>query len=398
MPTPTDGDQQRLLQTVWDLFATYSRWPTFAQVDRKLDRDFDLDAQVVSQRLPAELLYPRVDGWLAPDRELGLTIAGAVACSGSQEDVRYFLEVVRFAAELERSWPGRPTEETDEPILTSADVVQRVQLPAAGREALLRRLSHLLTVEDWGWRSASPGGPDWQFELSRQVRRFRGVSDLDQYWSIRTRQTEQPSPRRLGDERGSELGGAWALEKSTYPIVVPPLTRSEAVAQIGDVHMGQLGSEEEIDDVFDELQDRLRNDVGLSTTATAWNPVARRFKEGLPAVLAALAAAAAPPAAMPSAPPPSASSRPPSKITVDNYAVVPTGIGTEVQGEATNNDTVEHSALLKATLYDESGKIVDTADGAVSQLAPGETKTFSLLSLNAVQQYARLKVQVDAVY
>ncbi len=480
MPTPTDGDQQRLLQTVWDLFATYSRWPTFAQVDRKLDRDFDLDAQVVSQRLPAELLYPRVDGWLAPDRELGLTIAGAVACSGSQEDVRYFLEVVRFAAELERSWPGRPTEETDEPILTSADVVQRVQLPAAGREALLRRLSHLLTVEDWGWRSASPGGPDWQFELSRQVRRFRGVSDLDQYWSIRTRQTEQPSPRRLGDERGSmvaadkifisharadrkladllrdtlvlggiprerifysssratgipsgtdvrarlrgelqqaglvielisttfltrpmcllELGGAWALEKSTYPIVVPPLTRSEAVAQIGDVHMGQLGSEEEIDDVFDELQDRLRNDVGLSTTATAWNPVARRFKEGLPAVLAALAAAAAPPAAMPSAPPPSASSRPLSKITVDNYAVVPIGIGIEVQGEATNNDTVEHSALLKATLYDESGKIVDTADGAVSQLAPGETKTFSLLSLNAVQQYARLKVQVDAVY
>src|SRR6266508_499868 len=177
MPTPTDGDQQRLLQTVWDLFATYSRWPTFAQVDRKLDRDFDLDAQVVSQRLPAELLYPRVDGWLAPDRELGLTIAGAVACSGSQEDVRYFLEVVRFAAELERSWPGRPTEETDEPILTSADVVQRVQLPAAGREALLRRLSHLLTVEDWGWRSASPGGPDWPFELSRQVRRFRGVRD-----------------------------------------------------------------------------------------------------------------------------------------------------------------------------------------------------------------------------
>jgi hypothetical protein len=195
-----------------------------------------------------------------------------------------------------------------------------------------------------------------------------------------------------------ELGAAWALEKSTYPIVVPPLTRNQAVAQIGDVRMGQLSSDEEIDDVFDELQDRLRSDLGLSTTATAWNPVVRRFKEDLPAVLATLTAAAAPLSAMPSAPPPSDSSRPPAKITVDNYAVVPTGLGTEVQGEATNNDTVEHNALLKATFYDESGKIVGTADGAVSQLAPGETKTFSLVSANAVRQYARLKVQIDAVY
>lgn len=69
-----------------------------------------------------------------------------------------------------------------------------------------------------------------------------------------------------------ELGGAWALEKPTYPIVVPPLTRSQAVAQIGDVNMGQLGSHEDIDDVFDELHDRLASDVGVSTTATEWNP------------------------------------------------------------------------------------------------------------------------------
>jgi hypothetical protein len=195
-----------------------------------------------------------------------------------------------------------------------------------------------------------------------------------------------------------ELGGAWVLEKSTYPIVVPPLTRSQAVAQIGDVHMGQLGSDEEIDDVFDELHDRLRSDLGLSTTATGWNPVARRFREGLPAVLAALTVAAAPPAATPSTSPPSPPSRPPAKITVDNYTVVPGGYGTEVHGEATNNDSVEHSASLKATLYDESGKIVGTADGVVSQLAPGETKTFTLVSTNAVPQHARLKVQVDAIY
>lgn len=195
-----------------------------------------------------------------------------------------------------------------------------------------------------------------------------------------------------------ELGGAWALEKPTYPIVVPPLTRSQAVMQIGDVHMGQLGSPEEIDDIFDELHDRLASELGLTTTATEWNPVARRFKEGLPAVLAALAAAAAPPAATPSTLPPPSPSGPKPKITVSNYDVVPSGYGTEVQGEATNDDTVEHTASLKATLYDESGKILGTADGMVTQLAPGETKTFTLISTNAVLQHDRLKVQVDAVF
>ena len=195
-----------------------------------------------------------------------------------------------------------------------------------------------------------------------------------------------------------ELGGAWALEKPTYPIVVPPLRRSQAVEQIGDVNMGQLASGEEIDDVFDELHDRLASDVGLFTTATEWNPVARRFKDGLPAVLTALVAATAPSSAAPSVPPPASSPRPGPKITVDNYDVVPSGYGTEVQGEATNNDSVEHSVAIKATFYNESDRIIGTADGMVTQLAPGETKTFTLISTNVIRQHARMKVQVDAVF
>jgi hypothetical protein len=68
---------------------------------------------------------------------------------------------------------------------------------------LLTRLGLLLEVEPWGWQTASAGSPDWQFWLNRHVRRFRGVKDRDQYWSIRTRQTEQPSPRRVDTERES---------------------------------------------------------------------------------------------------------------------------------------------------------------------------------------------------
>jgi hypothetical protein len=99
---------------------------------------------------------------------------------------------------------------------------------------------------------------------------------------------------------------------------------------------------------------RVMETYGARTCGLEWNPVARRFKEGLPAVLGALAAGAAPPAATPSAPPPTALSRPTPKITVDNYDVVPSGYGTEV--------------------------------------------SFTLISTNTVSQHARLKVQVDAVY
>jgi hypothetical protein len=353
-----------------------------------------------------------------------------------------------------------------------------VELPVTGRKELLTRLGLLLAVERWGWRSANSGGPDWKFEVSREVRRFRGVRDLGQYWSIRTGQTEQASRGPQGEKRESmatadkifishawadrkladllrntlvlggipserifysssratgipsgtdvraqlrrelqqaglvielisttflsrpmcliELGGAWALEKSTYPIVVPPLTRRQAAEKIGDVNMGQLGGDDEINDAFDELHDRLQNDIGLSTTVSQWNPVARQFKQDLPAVLAAIRAAAVSAAATPSAPPHPGSSRP-AKITVDNYRVVSTAYGTEVQGEATNTDTAEHSAAIKATFYAANGEIVGTADGVVTQLAPGDTKTFTLMSVSAIPHHARLKVQVDSI-
>lgn len=60
-----------------------------------------------------------------------------------------------------------------------------------------------------------------------------------------------------------ELGGAWALGTPTYPILVPPLTRYLAVQNIGDVQMGILGSEGDLNDLFDELHDRLSKDVGV---------------------------------------------------------------------------------------------------------------------------------------
>ena len=50
-----------------------------------------------------------------------------------------------------------------------------------------------------------------------------------------------------------ELGGAWALGKPTYPIVVPPYTFAAASVHIGEIIMASLGTPAQISDLLHEL-------------------------------------------------------------------------------------------------------------------------------------------------
>ncbi|WP_104524366.1 TIR domain-containing protein [Blastococcus atacamensis] len=88
-----------------------------------------------------------------------------------------------------------------------------------------------------------------------------------------------------------ELGAAWVMEVPTFPVVVPPLSRTELIAQIGDVHLPRLGTEEELDELFDELHGRLFEHLGVTVQAAVWNPAVRDFKRDLPQALAAVDAA-----------------------------------------------------------------------------------------------------------
>jgi hypothetical protein len=86
------------------------------------------------------------------------------------------------------------------------------------------------------------------------------------------------------------------------------------------------------------------------------------------------------------------------KMTIKNSTVTDKSYGIhQVDGEITNNDTGKHSATLKATFYSADGKIMGTASGAVNDVAPGETKTFSLMSTDSISGYKDMKVQVDTL-
>lgn len=192
-----------------------------------------------------------------------------------------------------------------------------------------------------------------------------------------------------------ELGGAWAMETPTYPIVVPPLARNEATSQIGNVQMGALSSEAEIDDIFGELADRLEQNLGIRIRTTAWNRALKDFKALLPSkLLTAHEAAAAAPIPPSVAAVAAASSGSGDKITLHNISIVAGPRSKELHGEATNHDVVEHSVTIKATFYGADGKIVGSLGGVVNQLRPGGTKTFSL---HDTPEHSRFKVDVDMI-
>lgn len=85
------------------------------------------------------------------------------------------------------------------------------------------------------------------------------------------------------------------------------------------------------------------------------------------------------------------------KLTIKNSTYSEANGLKQVVGEVTNNDSSQHSATLKATFYDANGKILGTATGAVNEVAPGGTKTFTLITADNVTGYKDMKVQVDTL-
>ena len=190
-----------------------------------------------------------------------------------------------------------------------------------------------------------------------------------------------------------ELGGAWVLGVSTYPVVVPPLSREEAVSRIGNVQMGALTTESQVDDVFNELHGRLAETVGIQTTISTWNRAVASFKRQLPSVMATSEATAE---LTPPSPKSTSSASPLSneKISFANISIIDGAFGKQLIAEATNNDSAEHSASVKATFYDSSNKIVGARDGVINQLHPGSMKT---LTIDSVPDHVTCRLQVDTL-
>ncbi|UJC79939.1 toll/interleukin-1 receptor domain-containing protein [Rhodococcus erythropolis] len=185
-----------------------------------------------------------------------------------------------------------------------------------------------------------------------------------------------------------ELGGAWSLKKSTFPVVIPPLTRVQAIEAIGSFQMADLGDPSSARTVWFELQDRIKEALHIDIGASTWSEAVSDFADAF-ATLPASASSEANAQVAPETPSEPASDDD-DEIAISNVTIR----GNQLHGEATNRDAIEHSATLTATFYAEDGSIAGTGGAAVVSMKPGRTKTFTVLS---VPKHARYKVDVDSV-
>ncbi|WP_329566293.1 toll/interleukin-1 receptor domain-containing protein [Kitasatospora sp. NBC_01266] len=77
-----------------------------------------------------------------------------------------------------------------------------------------------------------------------------------------------------------EMGAAWVLEKDTYPIVVPPLSRERVGQALGDIRVATMVDDFEVVSLVDELHEKVQKQLsGISLRLQDWNAAGRSFKE-----------------------------------------------------------------------------------------------------------------------
>jgi hypothetical protein len=184
-----------------------------------------------------------------------------------------------------------------------------------------------------------------------------------------------------------ELGGAWAMKKSTYPVLLPPLTRAQATEAIGNILINDLGNDAEVEGIFSELSDRIETDLGLRTQRSAWSEAVADFNEAFGAAQAKIASTAKSPSAT--------DSKTSSAIALDgdvrltNVSVA----GRELRGEATNTtDGPFVMVIIEGTFYTDAGSIAGTVKDIVSNLKADQTRTFTLRN---IPKHATFKFDTD---
>ena len=189
-----------------------------------------------------------------------------------------------------------------------------------------------------------------------------------------------------------EVGGAWALRKPTFPIVVPPTSLADAQALLGEVIMGQLTSNSLIDDTFSDLYDQIVASLGIPLAMSAWTESLRSLRSGLPGVLAQLRRERQQPTPG-SAPVGGRSANDPVLLSDIRWVDAPGG-GGKVFGRIENNSGRALDMISVRAVFLHGAEAVDTADGFVSQLSTRSPKTFTIDCYNTPADFDDVKVEI----
>jgi hypothetical protein len=176
------------LQAIWDTAIASSQWPTFAELERRLDGHHAIKAWDALSGLPEGFVVgvSATSPYGRGGERIGLTVPGAAACAGTGDALTALVQFVRAAAQLEQGspWLDRPGRHRSG--VAVEEFAKRANLPMAGRAQVLRGLILLLQVQPWGWTifEDPESAGHLRVAFDSRVRIFRGVADVDDYWTV----------------------------------------------------------------------------------------------------------------------------------------------------------------------------------------------------------------------
>ncbi len=174
-------EQQRIyLQTIYAYFHEKAEWPTYSHVDKKLF-NIGIDAKEVSASLPNGYANTfRFDSDLG--NQAMLSLEAMRKCDGSERDLADFLTAVRFLVDRYKQ------AEEDHPLITGADLKNQFHMTddAVARVGTLIFGETVLCSSSGGINVE--GYVTWQCRLDREIRRFDGVTTIEDYLKRRNKE------------------------------------------------------------------------------------------------------------------------------------------------------------------------------------------------------------------
>lgn len=272
------------VQVLYDQLRERGAWPTFTQVDRVLDRQYGIeDAQAELAALPAEYL-PR--SWsraiFSDTDEVRLTLRGVAACPNSHDDLQLLASFLRWAAEREQA------DESDGQVVVSsvefaahaglpldADALDndRSELPEiAEARAQMIRLGVLAQAVPAFWNSAGQATQQrwrWTFTLSRGVRQFRGLADVDEllerdreFWQ-KVHEARSPAPESSVDLPVQTVDDDPHDEATPFDVLVTILRPEIIDASVKQLRSGHF--DDAIFAAFRRIEHEVQQRTGLNS-------------------------------------------------------------------------------------------------------------------------------------
>lgn len=206
--------QRACLEVIGAVTSEHHRGPVFQYLEIELDKQ-GLDANAVLRSLPIMLrgsvnygLF-RAERGYNPDERVDLTVAGLAHLAPLRDAADLYVRVLAGLADANATAQYNPLEMTKIRI----DGPELVSALGLARHPFLDLLPNLLKNEPGSWFGSlsADGSPDWVYQPSGVIRRFRAVSDVPDYLA-RVRAWQVPAPPTPTPTIASPLGLAAALD------------------------------------------------------------------------------------------------------------------------------------------------------------------------------------------